>query len=105
MALETLKTFVEKAKTDETLQRQVVVIAEKRDRDAMVALMEEHGVSEGDLQALREQEEALKTGESDELSDEMLDLVAGGGCWSKIGGACALVHHEPGAGCAILHWP
>jgi len=105
MALETLRAFVEMAKTDEDLQKQVMSLAEKQDKDAMVALMREQGVSDDDLQALREQEEALKTGESDELSDEMLDLVAGGGCWSKIGGACALVHHEPGAGCAILHWP
>jgi len=100
MALETLRAFVEMAKTDEDLQKQVMSLAEKQDKDAMVALMREQGVSDDDLQALREQEEALKTGESDELSDEMLEMVAGGGCWSKIGNTCWLMYQD-GSTCTI----
>ena len=54
MAMDTVKDFVEKAKTDEDLQKKLVALAEKKDRDALNALMKEHGVSEVELQTLQE---------------------------------------------------
>ena len=105
MALQTLRAFVEKAKTDEDLQKQVMSLAEKQDKEGMAALMKEQGVSDDDLRTLREQEEALKTSQSDELSDEILEMVAGGGCWSRVNDTCLFAHVSGSGeeGCALWH--
>ncbi|MFH1886175.1 MAG: Nif11-like leader peptide family RiPP precursor [Pseudomonadota bacterium] len=103
--METLKAFVEKVKGDENLQREMAVLSEKKDQDALDAFMKEQGVSEEDIQLLAAQQQTMTTG--GELSDEMLEMVAGGGCWSNVGGTqgmCLFCHFDGGAGkCALLH--
>ncbi|MFH1886176.1 MAG: Nif11-like leader peptide family RiPP precursor [Pseudomonadota bacterium] len=101
--METLKTFVEKVQGDESLQKEMAALSEKKDQDAINAFMKEQGVSEEDIRLLAAQQQAMTTG--GELSDEMLEMVAGGGCWSKVpnignSGSTCVFFFEPGGGAA-----
>ena len=88
MAYESLKAFVDKIKTDESLQKELMALAAKKDMDATATFLKEKGVSEEDVEAFTKLQDNLTTVKDAELDDETLEMVAGGGCWSKVNDVC-----------------
>ena len=74
MSEEQLKAFLEKVKTDASLQEKLKAAA---DNDAVTAIAKEAGFS---ISA-----DDLKNAQVTELSDEELEGVAGGYCWECSG--------------------
>ena len=86
MGHDELKAFVEKVKTDEVLRKELMEVTKKKDFDAMITFLKGKGVSDTGIESLKKVQEAAATVEGGELSDEALAAVAGGGCWSNVGG-------------------
>ena len=88
MAYESLKAFVDKIKTDESLQKELMALAAKKDMDATATFLKEKGVSEEDVEAFTKLQDNLTTVKDAELDDETLEMVAGGDCWSDVAAIC-----------------
>jgi hypothetical protein len=102
MSMENVKELLEKVKSDENLQKEMMAVLAKKDPVAAEDFMRQHGVSEDEIKVLRDQQQSLKT--KGDLNEEMLELVVGGGCWSRIGDCCVLVHcADDGSGCSFVH--
>ena len=98
----TMQAFMEKVKGDETLLAEFKRLAEKKDQAGIIAMMRDNGVSEEDIRKGQEMEKAFLPGHSDELSDELLEMVAGGRgeCWSNVP---VLIPGEKPNMCLMLH--
>lgn len=96
--METLKRFIEKMKSDRSLLSQMVELKQKNDEAGMKQLMLDRGVTEEDFQEGVRYLNSLGTSQSEDLSDEQLDMIAGGkGCSSNVTiEGCLLMHTTPG---------
>jgi len=75
-SMNTVDQFSAKLATDEALAKQVSELAERKDSSAIVELMKDNGVTQADIDAVDARVKAQI--ENGELSEDMLEEVAGG---------------------------
>jgi predicted ribosomally synthesized peptide with nif11-like leader len=106
--METMKIFIEKLKTDEGLLNKVIELKKADDREGILNVMRENGVTEEDIKKGLEYEKSFESTESDELDDSDLEMVAGGkGCQDiKSQGNhhfCIIAHFSQDKACSFGH--
>jgi len=80
----TIEEFLKKLESDETLATQYKELIERKDEVSLREFMKKHGVTDEDLNKAQQKIEEMA--ENGELSDEMLEEVAGGGwlSWKEL---------------------
>lgn len=110
MSSDIIKEFFQQAMTDAALQEQLKAASSLPEGEAMEKIVEiarsaGYAFTVDDLTAFsKESAGQLKVIEDGNLTDEQMDAVAGGGCWSKAGPLCIFWYdmgHGDGCGFAF----
>lgn len=97
--MQTMMNFIEKLKTDKELLSKVSEFKKADDREGILNVMRENGVTEEDIKKGLEFEKSFESAEKDELNDDELEIVAGGkSCVTDVkpgkGEACVFFHSD-----------
>lgn len=76
--MQTMARFFMAVKNDSALVERLISLKANEDREGIIEIMRQYGVSDDDIKRGEAMEKALHTSEGGELDDTELDLVAGG---------------------------